>query len=104
MFIKSNLKGMALLVHTLLCLFDDKEFRPMFSVCWFPYTMVELKEFKSMALHISQNLLVPQGRLAPNILTKAILETASGLKMWQALRQVSDYCIVDHLTGGYTKA
>jgi HAUS augmin-like complex subunit 6 N-terminus len=52
MFIKSNPKGMALILHTLLCLFDEDQYRPMFSVCWFPYTMVELKEFKAIALQI----------------------------------------------------
>ena len=52
MFAKSNPKGMALILHTLICLFDDEKFRPMFSVCWFPYSMVELKEFKEIALRI----------------------------------------------------
>lgn len=106
MFIKSNPKGMALMVHTLLCLFDEQEFKPLFSVCWFPYTMVELKEFKALVLHLSSNILTSQGRLAGGILTKAVLETASGVKMWQVLRQLSDYCIMDSIvkTGGYSKA
>lgn len=106
MFVKANPKGMALMVHTLLCLFDEGEFKPMFSVCWFPYTMVELKEFKTLALHICSNILTPQGRLAGGVVTKAVLETASGVKMWQVLRQVSDYCVMDHIvkTGGYSKA
>jgi hypothetical protein len=103
MFAKSNPKGMALLVHTLLCLFDQEEFQPLFSVCWFPYTMVELKEFKSIALQISENL-AREGRLQGNAsLTKAVLETASGVKMWQTLRNMSDYCILDRLNKEYSK-
>ena len=46
MFVKSNPKGMALLIHTLLCYFNDEDYRQRFSVCWFPYTMIELKDFK----------------------------------------------------------
>ncbi len=56
MFVKSNPKGMALLVHTLLCHFGEEDFKPMFSVCWFPYTLVELKEFKVIALQINDSL------------------------------------------------
>ena len=82
MFVKSNPKGMALLLHSLLCLFDNEEYRPRFTAgCWFPYTMVEMKEFKSVALEIVSEL-VSQGRLGPGIVTKAVLETASGVKMW----------------------
>ena len=51
MFVKSNPKGMALLLHTILCLFDE-EFKTAFSTCWFPYTMVEMKEFKQTAIEI----------------------------------------------------
>ena len=46
MFEKQNPKGMALIIHELLCYFDEDNYRPQFSVCWFPYTMVEMKEFK----------------------------------------------------------
>ena len=46
MFDKPNAKGMALLIHTLICKFDDDGYRPMFAGSWFPYTMVEMKEFK----------------------------------------------------------
>ena len=52
MFIKPNPNGMALILHTIICIFDDEKFRPVFSVCWFPYTMVELKEFKQLALTV----------------------------------------------------
>jgi len=57
MFLKSNPKGMALLLHELLCLFDKDEYTTMFSVCWFPYTMVEMKEFKSICMQISTELI-----------------------------------------------
>jgi hypothetical protein len=48
---RANHKGMALLVHTLLLIFDSDAgtYRQMFSVCWFPYSMVEMREFKSVA-------------------------------------------------------
>jgi hypothetical protein len=48
MFQKANHKGMALLVFTLLCLFDDNKdkIKSSFSHCYFPYSMVEMREFK----------------------------------------------------------
>ena len=77
MFVKSNPKGMAVLLHTLICLFDDAAFRPLFSVCWFPYTLVELKEFKQIALQVCNDILArDEGRLAPNTITKAVVEAA----------------------------
>ena len=51
MFVKPNPKGLALLLHTLLTSFDStEEIKGRFAVCWFPYTMVEMKEFKAVAL------------------------------------------------------
>lgn len=78
---------MALLVHALLCLFDNDEgtYRQMFSVCWFPYSMVEMREFKSVAENILLEL-ANKGRVGPTDITKAVLETAAGVRMWQALR------------------
>lgn len=93
---------MALLVHTLLCYFNDDDYRSRFNVCWFPYTMIELKDFKQIALEITSEL-VSQGHLQPGILTKAVLESASGVKMWQSLRALSDYCLVDQMNRGFTK-
>ena len=72
------------------------------SVCWFPYTMVELKDFKQVALEITGEL-VGQGRLQGGVITKAVLESASGVKMWQSLRVLSDYCLVDQMNRGYRK-
>ena len=103
MFAKSNPKGMAVLLHTLICLFDDQVYRPLFAVCWFPYTLVELKEFKQIALNLC-GCLREQGRLGPNVITKAVVETASGVKMWQSLRQMSDWCLLDYMNRNFTKA
>jgi hypothetical protein len=102
MFVKSNPKGMALLIHTLLCYFNDEDYRMRMSVCWFPYTMVELKNFKQVALEITGEL-VGQGRLQGGIVTKAVLESACGVKMWQSLRVLSDYCLVDQMNREYRK-
>ena len=103
MFTKSNPKGMALIIHTLLCLFNEEEYTPMFSVCWFPYSMVEMKEFKQIALNICLEL-IKQGRFQSGIITKAVLESASGVRMWQALRSLSDYCIMDRMRKEHSKA
>ena len=61
MFTKANPKGLALLLHTLLLMFDGEpdDFKSSFAICWFPYTMVELKEFKACALTICNEVLVP---------------------------------------------
>ena len=64
--------------------------------------MIELKDFKQIALDIISEL-VAQGRLQGGIITKAVLESASGVKMWQSLRALSDYCLLDQMNRGYTK-
>jgi hypothetical protein len=106
MFVKSNPKGMALIVHCLLTSFDTEEgeIRSRFAMCWFPYTMIELKDFKQIALQVCSDLLIPQGRVQANILTKALLETASGVRIWQSLRTLSDYALMDRMHRSYTKA
>jgi len=92
---------MALLVHTLLCLFDtdpvNGTYRQLFSVCWFPYSMIEMREFKSVAENIIVEL-VAKGRIGPTEITKAVLETAAGVRMWQALRSLSDYALLEHIS------
>lgn len=96
---RANHKGMALLVHTLLCLFDtdpEGQYRQMFSVCWFPYSMVEMREFKSVAETIITDL-VNKGRIGATDITKAVLETAAGVRMWQALRALSDHALLEHM-------
>jgi hypothetical protein len=32
-----------------------------------------------------------------------VLESASGVKMWQSLRTLSDYCIIDRMNKGFTR-
>ena len=85
-----------MLVHTLFCLFDEQAYHQMFSVCWFPYSMVEMREFKNVAEKITQEL-VNKGKLGPTDLTRATLETAAGVRMWAALRAVSDAALYDRL-------
>lgn len=86
---------MALLVHTLLCLFDDK-IAKSFSQCWFPYSMVEMREFKVVAGKVCDELIKKQ-KLQPTDLTKGVMETAAGIRMWQSLRTVSDSALFDRL-------
>ena len=38
-----------------------------------------------------------------NIITKAILETASGVRMWQVLRSLSDYCLLFKMNKEFNK-
>ena len=84
---------MALLLHPLLTGFNPEEYSPKFSVCWFPYSMVEMKEFKLVTLEVALDLIC-KGHMQPNIITKSLLETASGIKLWQALRSLSDYLLL----------
>ena len=53
----------------------------MFAVSWFPYSMVEMREFKATAETII-NELVSKNRIGPTDITKAVLETAAGVRMW----------------------
>ena len=87
---------MALLVHTLLCLFDEQGYHQMYSCCWFPYSMVEMREFKNVTEKITLDL-VNRGKLGPTDLTRATLETAAGFRMWSALRVISDAALFDRL-------
>jgi hypothetical protein len=96
MFQKANHKGMALLVYALLSLFDDK-IKSSFSQCWFPYSTVEMREFKVVAGKVCDDL-VKKGRLQPTDLTKGVMETAAGIRMWQALRNVSDAALYDRIS------
>jgi hypothetical protein len=95
MFQKANHKGMALLVFTLLCLFDEK-IKNSFSHCWFPYSMVEMREFKVAAESVAQDL-VAKAKLQPTDLTKGVMETAAGIRMWASLRAVSDAVLFDRI-------
>ena len=82
MFQKANHKGMALLVHALLTAFDGEESTiAAFSHCWFPYSMVEMREFKLVVEKVVQDL-VNRGKLQATDLTRATLESAAGVRMW----------------------
>ena len=43
--------------------------------------MVEMREFKQVAGKITDDL-VQKGRLGPTDLTRGVMETASGVRMW----------------------
>lgn len=86
---------MALLVHTLLCLFDEK-IKNQFSQCWFPYSMVEMREFKIVAENVVQDL-VAKGKLQSTDLTKGVMETSAGIRMWASLRSLSDAVLFDRI-------
>lgn len=92
MFNKINQKGLAILLYFLLCHMKP-EFKGKYAMCWFPYTMAEMKEFKKITLEYF-NILQTEG-LVPHsqILSKSVLETASGRRVWEMLRYLSDYAI-----------
>merc|ERR1740139_2149983 len=79
MFQKANHKGVALLTHTLFCLFDSEShhYRNLFNKCWFPYTMVEMKEYRKVGEYVVADL-VKKKKINESDLTKAVMETASG--------------------------
>ena len=72
---------MALLVYTVLCLFEPEKHTKMFSAYWFPYGLVELREFKIIASKICDDLCA-KGRIGATDLTKGVMETAAGVRMW----------------------
>ncbi len=81
MFQKANHKGMALLVYTLLCLFEPEKYKQMFTPVWFPYGLVEMREFKVIAAKICDEL-AAKNRIGPTDLTKGVMEVSSGVRMW----------------------
>ena len=71
----------------------DPEFAGDYAVCWFPYTLGEMKEFKLVTLRLFDKL-QQQGLLPENpILGKSVLETAQGRRVWEMLRFLSDYAL-----------
>ena len=70
------------------------EFKGKYAMCWFPYTLAEMKEFKKITLEyfnvIQNEGLVPS---QSSILSKSVLETASGRRVWEMLRFLSDYAL-----------
>ena len=114
MFQKANHKAMAVMLYPLLIFFDRKTFEPLFEKCWFPFALAEMKEFKITCLFVADELarrgIFPGHHATPvvtavakgerpadvyqnNILTKQVLENASGVKIWHALREISDIAV-----------
>ncbi len=58
--------------------------------------MVEMREFKLVAAKIIDDL-VSKGKIGPTDLTKGVMETAAGVRMWQSLRAVSDAALFDKI-------
>ena len=55
-----------------------------------------MREFKSVAEKISIELST-KGKIGATDLTRATLETASGIRVWASLRTISDSALVDRL-------
>lgn len=91
MFQKQNHKGMALLLKPLLCYFDPN-YESLFAECWFPFGLAQMKPFKETCLFIGADL-VNKSVIDDNIVTKPIIENATGIKMWRCLRQLSDLIV-----------
>ena len=58
--------------------------------------MIEMREFKNVADKIAMELSA-KGKLGATDITRATLETASGIRVWASLRAVSDAALVDRL-------
>jgi hypothetical protein len=69
----------------------------MFIQYWFPYGLVEMREFKVVAGKICDEL-IAKARIGPTDLTKGVMETAAGVRMWQALRSISDWALYERMT------
>jgi|LakMenE01Jun11ns_1017448.scaffolds.fasta_scaffold9724627_2 hypothetical protein len=53
----------------------------MFTPVWFPYGLVEMREFKVIAAKICDEL-AAKNRIGPTDLTKGVMEVSSGVRMW----------------------
>ena len=51
-----------------------------------------MKPFKQTCLFVADEL-VQEGVLPEGVITKSIIENASGIKMWHALRTLSDLLV-----------
>ena len=56
--------------------------------------MVEMRDFKIVAAKVVDELCA-KGKLGPTDLTKGVMETAAGIRMWQSLRNVSDAAVYE---------
>ena len=55
-----------------------------------------MREFKIVAENVIQDL-VTKNRLGPTDLTKGVMETAAGIRMWSSLRSLSDAVLFDRI-------
>lgn len=58
--------------------------------------MIEMREFKNVAEKVAMELSA-KGKLGATDITRATLETASGIRVWASLRTVSDAALCDKL-------
>ena len=65
-------------------------------MCWFPYSTIEMREFKQVAEKIAMELSA-KGKIGATDITRATLETASGIRVWTSMRAISDAALVDRL-------
>ena len=103
MFNKANQKGMAIILYFIMTTIDP-EFKAKYAVCWFPYTLAEMKEFKTVTLQLFAEL--QEWKVVPNhaCLNWSVIETASGVWVWEMLKFLSDYALrwkLSELHGGW---
>jgi len=55
-----------------------------------------MREFKNLADKIAIEL-AAKGKIGPTDITRATIETASGIRVWASLRALSDAALVDYL-------
>ena len=61
-----------------------------------------MKDFKQISLEIIPEL-EKEGVIGKEILTKAIIETAGGKRMWRALRELADYAVIFTIKSYFSK-
>jgi len=91
---RANPKSMATIIYFLLTSINE-EFKKDYAFCWFPNTLNELKEFKSVTMDLVKRLEAEHILPENTLMSKSVLETASGKRLWQFLRAVSD-CVLRH--------
>lgn len=108
MFQKSNIKGLAILLYPLMTMMvevlpkgQQAKLVGAMTQNWFPYGLAEMKLFKN-AVAAAADALAAIGQLPSQedkgvkrnaVLTRNVLETAQGSKVWRALRLLSDQAV-----------
>ena len=108
MFQKSNMKGLAILLYPLMTMMievlpkgQQTKLAASITSNWFPYGLAEIKCFKTAVMQAA-DALATAGHLPGQedkscfrntVLTKNVLETAQGSKVWRALRLLSDQAV-----------